>query len=140
MSKENTKYWQDGERRGAEQPKSEITYIESKYLFSGCVSFICSAYFLCFLTQNLYFYAVLFFFFFLTHLKLCFGRCVSSSWPVTCPPSVGKLAGPWARASFLQIQKPNKWLGFFQLSFKNQEMRAHLGLRWDDWEKRDYEN
>lgn len=39
MSKDNTKYWQDGERRDAEQQKTEITCIESKYLFSGCCVF-----------------------------------------------------------------------------------------------------
>lgn len=39
MSKDNTKCWQDGERRDAERQKTEITRTESKYLFSGCCVF-----------------------------------------------------------------------------------------------------
>lgn len=135
MSKDNTKYWQDGERRDAEQQKTEITCIESKYLFSGCCVFFRFCIFPLFShSESVY----LCYFFFQTYLRLCFSRCVSRSLSVMCPPSMGKLARSRARASFLQIQKSDKWLGFFQVFFKNQEVRVHLGLRWDNWEKGDY--
>lgn len=69
MPKENTKYWQDGERRGAEQPKSEITYIESKYLFSGCCVFYMLCLFPLFSHPESVFLCCPFFFFFLNPSK-----------------------------------------------------------------------